>query len=681
MLHVLAKNYQNIFSCIFICLQKFFRAFLFIISVCFISNPVLAQEEVLQNPFANFETIILPNGLKVWYKNLPNDSNVSVSVTIPWGSDQDPIGKEQLAHFTEHMLFSDHLGRTEEQIKKEIEDLGGVRNAYTSFDRTFYFVRIDKKHGLFAMDWLYKVISPHSMDERVVERQREPVALEVGARKRELFDWISAYYLNPAFLSQPDFWAREFGQQAFPKRDYYLYRSLYQINSQDLKNFYDTYYTPEGMTLTIIGNLDRSAVLDKINSTFASLPSRPRYKSSVMLKDPERFWQSYAWDFRPSVYYFNGFKFYNLTQKEHLKLIFISQFLQNRLNSQLRFGDHKATYGIGVALVQRGLATLIEIFGNLKQSEYNFAHDVIDKEIENLRNGTLKDEDFETEKATLTRKLRITHSSAKDLEQWVANSFYNPNRNQDFPDLVTTFEQFTKKDIEEFARLGLIQKNQIIEVEYTHPLSQGVLSIAVLVLLALTIALARWYLLRSLPMSKIRYIAKFQMPLLTRLSVGLGLITIVAISGRILFFFYESLTYKFILCIENFWIQWLIYTVMVIIVFFLLMLLLASLPKKLLLFSDSMAIKYFSYRSKIIPITDIKEISLQKFSSVWLSRRIWRCIPLTFALFSPGIYLHLSNGWSYFFQIRNNEEFLGVLAEIQQINNNLLEDSKKENIL
>ena len=28
---------------------------------------------VLPNPFAGFETLLLSNGLKVWYKNLPND--------------------------------------------------------------------------------------------------------------------------------------------------------------------------------------------------------------------------------------------------------------------------------------------------------------------------------------------------------------------------------------------------------------------------------------------------------------------------------------------------------------------------------------------------------------------------------------------------------------------------------
>lgn len=678
MLQFLIKHYQNINFFTPTLYFNFGRAIIFIILLGVVSNSVLAQEEISENPFANFETIMLPNGLKIWYKYLPNDSNVSLSITVPSGFDQDPIGKEQLAHFTEHMLFSDHLGRTEEQIKKEIEDLGGVRNAYTFADRTFYFVRIDKKHGFFALDWLYKVISPHSMVESVVEKQREPVAIEVGARKRELFDWIDAYYLNPSFLSQPNFWSREFGEQAFPDREYYPYGSLYKITSEDLKHFYDSYYTPEGMTLTIIGNLNRDEVLDKINSTFAELQSRPRHKQVVTLKNPSRFWQAYTWDFQPSLYYLNAFKFYNLTQTEQLKLIFISQFLQNRLNSQLRYGDRKATYSIGAIVSQRGLATLLQIFGNLKESEYDFARGIIDKELEALSNGTLKNEDFETEKAAITRKLKVTNSSAKDLEQWVVNSFYNYERHQNFPDVVTIFDQFNKTDIEEFARLNLVKQNQVFQIGYTHFLSQGTLSVIALVLLLFTIEITRRYLLQPLPISQIRYIARFRMPLLTNLLVGFTLVTLVAIGGRILFFFYELLAYKFISHIESFWVQWSIYALMAIISLFLFMLLLASLPRKLFLFKNSMAIKYLSYRSVIIPLTDIKEISLHKFSSVWLSRRIWKCIPLTFALFSSGIYLRLSNGWAYFFQIRDKEEFLKVLAEIQQAKCNLLEKSEEQ---
>ena len=72
------------------------------------------------NPFADFETHFLANGLKVWFKSMPDAPNVSVSVAVPFGSHSDPRGKEGLAHFTEHMLFSDHEDRSEQEVKDAI---------------------------------------------------------------------------------------------------------------------------------------------------------------------------------------------------------------------------------------------------------------------------------------------------------------------------------------------------------------------------------------------------------------------------------------------------------------------------------------------------------------------------------------------------------------------------------
>ena len=82
------------------------------------------EGEPAANPFAGFETHFLSNGLKVWFKRVPGAPNVSVSVAVPFGSHSDPRGKEGLAHFTEHMLFSDHDGRSEQEVKDAIESLG-----------------------------------------------------------------------------------------------------------------------------------------------------------------------------------------------------------------------------------------------------------------------------------------------------------------------------------------------------------------------------------------------------------------------------------------------------------------------------------------------------------------------------------------------------------------------------
>jgi len=120
-------------------------------------------------------------------------------------------------------------------------------------------------------------------------------------------------------------------------------------------------------------------------------------------------------------------------------------------------------------------------------------------------------------------------------------------------------------------------------------------------------------------------------------------------------------------------VQWPLYALMGVLTVFLLMLVLAHLPRKVLLFDDDrLVIKYLSYRSVPLIRADIAEVSLRRFPAVWLSRRLWKCVPLTSGLFSPGIYLRRSNGWSYFFRVRNRDEFLNAL-QLQSTDRSSLE--------
>ncbi len=139
-----------------------------------------AQAPESDNPFAGFETHHLSNGTKIWFKRLVGVPNVSVSAGVAVGSDADPRGKEQLAHFTEHMLFSDHKGKTEQEIKDAVEGLGGRRNGFTYRDRTWYYVTIAREHGFFAIEWVADLMSPHEMEPDVVQRARQPVLNEIG---------------------------------------------------------------------------------------------------------------------------------------------------------------------------------------------------------------------------------------------------------------------------------------------------------------------------------------------------------------------------------------------------------------------------------------------------------------------------------------------------------------------
>ena len=389
------------------------------------ATTVQTDSTTLPNPFAGFETHHLSNGVKVWFKRLSGVPNVSVGAGIAVGSDADPPGKEQLAHFTEHMLFSDHDGKTEREIKDAVEGLGGRRNGLTYRDHTYYYVTISREHGLFAIEWLAGILSPHEMDADVVERGRQPVENEIGARPREITDHLLAL-LNPAWLAPPDFWEREFGIERRRDPDPDLWRSLQGITPEDLRGFYDRYYAPGGMTVTIVGDLDAGEALAAAERSFGSFPVRPVHRWEIELEDPGRSRSEFGWESRATIWYQSRHKIFRPTSDEVLTALFVRDLLNRRLDQRLRYGERKAVYGAGLDLIQRGPAKVLVLDTRIDEEDYAFARGIIDEEIEFLRTGALGAAEFETDRAAVVERLRSANQTAQSLNFWTRNHFYDP---------------------------------------------------------------------------------------------------------------------------------------------------------------------------------------------------------------------------------------------------------------
>ncbi|MDA1081477.1 MAG: pitrilysin family protein [Gemmatimonadetes bacterium] len=622
---------------------------------------------VPRNAFAGVETIVLANGLKIWFKRLPGEPNVSVNFTVAVGSDQDPAGEEQLAHFLEHMLFADHLGKATLEIWREIADRGGASNGFTSWDRTAYLVNIDKAHALLAIDWLGRIASPHAMDPGVVMREREPVAVEVRAVPRKASDWFVAWYVDPPWLRLPGFWRREFGiAPARTTGDVDFFRSLNRIGPDQLRDFYDRWYAPSRMTLTIVGDVDRDAAVAAARKTFGALPGRDPAPFTDSLKNPGRERRSYAWIDRSNVSYSDRYKVYHRSPSDDVRLEFIASLLQQRLNNRLRFGERKAAYGVSAYVERRRQAAVLVISSTIKAAEFQWARDVIDEEIAAIRDGTLSDSVFMAERASVARTLRVQTASARALAGWAMNTFYDSRIHRDFPDVVSDFESVTQPELSRFARDVFATERRVVQVAAPLPLPQSILVVILASIVAGVVFVARRALLRTLDITRLRYVARFRLPLVHRGVLFPLALAVLAVGLRLLVQGYLVLADRWLTAIPNFWVQWPIYGSFAAATLFLVVAAFSRWPRKLLVFEDGIAVKYLSYRSVAVPTAEIAEITMLRFRDVWLSRRLWRCTPLAFGLFKPAIYLRCTDGRAWFFRVRDTDECLRVLAPLQR---------------
>ena len=619
------------------------------------------QEAGPSNPFAGFETHYLSNGVKIWFKRLPGAPNVSVSAGVPVGSDADPAGKEQLAHFTEHMLFSDHDGRTEQEIKDAVEGIGGRRNGFTYPDHTWYYVTIGRAHGLFAIEWLAGILSPHEMDPAVVDRGRQPVQNEIRARPREFFDHLVAA-LNPGWLASPDFWEREFGieRRRAPFPD--MWRSLQAITPQDLRGFYDRYYSPAVITVTIIGDLDRDEALDRAQRTFGSIPARPVERWATAAEDPGRGRSTYQWGFQSAARYQSRHKLFYASADELLTAMFVRDLLNRRLNQRLRYGERKAVYGASANLVMRGSAAYLQVSSRIDEDDYDFASAIIDEEIDYLRSGSLGAAEFEADRAAVIERLRGANRTAEALNAWTRQVFYDPATFTDFPDVLSYYENLTQSQVASFATHAFDESRRVLSVSRTQPVSQGMAVLGVAVLIWITLKVVAWALTRPVQMKDIRYVAHFRLPVVLRTAYALCVIAVTLALGRIAAAVIGWGVDRWVSSVDDYAVQHAAIAGMLVAGLVATALLLTSSPRKLLIFEDHIRVKSRAWRSRILKAGDIEEIAMERGFRAWFSRGILRSPPLAFGLIGPGIRLRPVTGRSYFFRTRDTTELAEVLS-------------------
>ena len=63
-----------------------------------------------------------------------------------------------LSHVLEHMLFKGTVTRPGARIDQEVQEAGGYMNAYTSFDRTVYYIDVPNTGARVAIDILCDIM-------------------------------------------------------------------------------------------------------------------------------------------------------------------------------------------------------------------------------------------------------------------------------------------------------------------------------------------------------------------------------------------------------------------------------------------------------------------------------------------------------------------------------------------
>src|SRR3989338_5827858 len=105
-----------------------------------------------------------------------NSKSVAIEIMFKVGSNHESKELAGISHFLEHMLFEGTKKRsTSREIANEIEKFGGEFNAYTTGDRTAFYIKIINKRFETALDILSDMVSNPVFGKKIIEKEKQVV--------------------------------------------------------------------------------------------------------------------------------------------------------------------------------------------------------------------------------------------------------------------------------------------------------------------------------------------------------------------------------------------------------------------------------------------------------------------------------------------------------------------------
>lgn len=199
---------------------------------------------------------------------------VNVSSWVKTGSINEDDTNNGISHFLEHLMFKGTERFKVGEFDRILESKGGIVNAATWKDYTFYYVTLPKgenDENLYLAIDLHadmmtgailpevEIGAPFDLNDTTVtdKRERHVVIEEIRMRKDQ--NWTKVY--NACNFNM-------YTQHPYKRDVIGTPEIISQVTREQIMDYYKTHYTPENITTIVVGDFDKEKVLDAVIKGF-----------------------------------------------------------------------------------------------------------------------------------------------------------------------------------------------------------------------------------------------------------------------------------------------------------------------------------------------------------------------------------------------------------------------------
>ena len=212
----------------------------------------------------HYKRTILDNGLRLLTAPMPGMRSASIALFFTVGSRYESHQIAGVSHFIEHMLFkgAEHYP-TAREISEAIEGIGGAFNACTGKELTSYTARVPGEHLDEVMDVLADMVLRPLFEPAEIEKERNVIIEELRSIKDEPQEWVNLLVDQAMW---PDL---ELGRD-----DAGFEETVASLQRDQMLAYLDEYYRPNGLVVSVAGNIDEQHTIDLVEKLFSDWQPR-----------------------------------------------------------------------------------------------------------------------------------------------------------------------------------------------------------------------------------------------------------------------------------------------------------------------------------------------------------------------------------------------------------------------
>lgn len=390
----------------------------------------------------------LSNGIPVLMDNIESINTISLGIFVKTGSRDEYPEESGVSHYIEHMMFKGTITRTAKEISEEVDNQGGMINAYTSRDTTCYYIQmLSSKIGK-GVEILADMFANSTFTVENLEKERNVIIEEI--RMYEDIPEETIHDENIKFAVT--------GVQSNSVLG--TIESLNGIDRERFVKYFKDQYRASNLVISVAGKMNCDELFEMLEKGFGKLEDYPVDRdidSSYTINSGEN---KIVRDTNQVHLCFNT-KGISLVDEMKYPAAIISSVLGGNMSSRLfqkireERGLAYSVYTYSSAFLEGGVFT---VYAGTTHESYREVIDIIRAEFEDIRENGITAYELQKSKNQFLSMLTFSLEGSKGRMNRMANSYLLYGEVMDIDKIIEKIEKITLEDIRETAKVIFDEK-------------------------------------------------------------------------------------------------------------------------------------------------------------------------------------------------------------------------------